>query len=73
MLRKKIAEEIENCYKRGKKFALFFMDLDNFKFVNDHYGHIIGDKLLLKVAIRLKEIQGDNLMAFRLGGMNSIS
>lgn len=68
MLREEVTKEIEKSQKYGSKFALFFMDLDNFKVVNDSYGHMVGDKLLLEVAERLKEIQDENMMAFRLGG-----
>ncbi len=68
MLREIVTEEIAKCNKNGNKFALIFIDLDNFKLVNDSYGHMVGDKLLLKVANRLKKIQGDNMVAFRLGG-----
>jgi diguanylate cyclase (GGDEF)-like protein/PAS domain S-box-containing protein len=67
-LREVVTEEIHNSDKVNNKFALFFMDLDNFKFVNDSYGHIAGDKLLYNVGKRLKEIQNKNMMAFRLGG-----
>ncbi|MBU3143625.1 diguanylate cyclase domain-containing protein [Clostridium sp. CF012] len=63
-----VTEEIKKCDSINNKFTLFFMDLDNFKFVNDSYGHIAGDKLLLYVGKRLSEIQNDNMMAFRLGG-----
>jgi diguanylate cyclase (GGDEF)-like protein/PAS domain S-box-containing protein len=68
MLREMVEEEISEFDKSGNKFALFFIDLDDFKFVNDTYGHMVGDKLLLEVAKRLIEIQAENMVAFRLGG-----
>jgi diguanylate cyclase (GGDEF)-like protein len=36
------------------KFALLFIDLDNFKVINDHYGHSTGDKILVEVARRIE-------------------
>jgi diguanylate cyclase (GGDEF)-like protein/PAS domain S-box-containing protein len=68
MLREMVEEEISRFDKSGNKFALFFIDLDDFKFVNDTYGHMVGDKLLLEVAKRLIEIQAENMATFRLGG-----
>ncbi|OUS09424.1 hypothetical protein A9Q89_12980 [Gammaproteobacteria bacterium 53_120_T64] len=38
----------------GGSFALFFIDLDNFKIINDHYGHSTGDKILIEVAKRIE-------------------
>lgn len=50
------------------KFGLMFIDLDNFKMVNDTLGHPVGDKLLDHVAVILKEtVRGDDIVA-RLGG-----
>ena len=68
MLRGVVSEEIQICDKINGKFALIFMDLDNFKFVNDSYGHMTGDKLLMQVGKRLKNILNEDIMAFRLGG-----
>lgn len=51
----------------GRRQALFCLDLDNFKVVNDTLGHPTGDSLLCEVARRLSAIAGDGFVA-RLGG-----
>jgi len=48
--------------------ALLLIDLDHFKDVNDSFGHLIGDNLLLQAAQRLKTRQRDGEMLVRLGG-----
>ena len=48
--------------------AICFLDIDNFKMVNDHYGHMIGDDLLKKVAAVLQCHLGENDIIARLGG-----
>lgn len=68
MLRDLVAEEINKCKNINSKFALLFIDLDDFKLINDSYGHIAGDKLLMEVGRRFKKLQNENMMAFRLGG-----
>ena len=47
---------------------LFLLDLDQFKSVNDSYGHSAGDSLLMDVASRFKAECPDNLFLVRLGG-----
>ena len=50
------------------KFAVFFIDLDRFKIINDTLGHDIGDKVLIQVAKRLKMILRKSDVISRWGG-----
>lgn len=52
----------------GGEFAVLFLDLDGFKFVNDSLGHSAGDLLLQLVAARLAEVLSDEALISRLGG-----
>ena len=54
--------------QHSQPFALFYLDLDRFKPVNDTYGHDMGDKLLKAVAERLLKCIRSNDFAFRIGG-----
>lgn len=47
---------------------LFYMDLNHFKQINDTFGHIVGDKLLLEVASRLKTLKFPRKFLSRIGG-----
>ena len=48
--------------------ALFYLDLDGFKPVNDNYGHAAGDTLLVMVAERLRALKGPSDLVARIGG-----
>jgi cyclic di-GMP phosphodiesterase Gmr len=54
--------------KDAASFGLIYLDLDNFKKVNDHYGHSVGDTLLKKVAALLVSVLSANDIVARLGG-----
>ena len=58
---------IVRANKEGEQFALVCLDLDRFKYVNDLFGHSVGDTLLCEVARRLKVAVGDAFLA-RIGG-----
>lgn len=49
-------------------FALIYIDLDNFKNINDTMGHEIGDQILIEVARRLRELSGNDHLLSRFGG-----
>ena len=71
--RKHLLSRLDTCLARlnegtGKPFALLFLDLDNFKVVNDSLGHLVGDQVLVEVANRLREQTRDGDLAVRLGG-----
>jgi GGDEF domain-containing protein len=53
---------------RNERVAVFCLDLDNFKYVNDSLGHPIGDDLLKKVSLRLCECVRAGDTVSRLGG-----
>ena len=49
-------------------FALSFIDVDNFKFINDYYGHGVGDQLLIKMARRISDNSRNSDLLARVGG-----
>ena len=56
-------------FKRsGGSFAVIFMDLDNFKTINDTYGHEVGDELLIAIAQILNRSIRDSDLIARMGG-----
>ena len=54
--------------RHGWGLAVFFIDVDNFKSINDSYGHGLGDQVLQMVAMRLKSFLRDEDMVSRWGG-----
>jgi diguanylate cyclase (GGDEF)-like protein len=68
LLADRLAQSIEMALRHGKKVALMFLDLDNFKEINDSLGHAMGDALLQSVANRLQAcVRGSDTVS-RYGG-----
>jgi len=64
----RLQRAINTSHREQQPFALMFLDLDNFKDINDTYGHNIGDKLLQEAAQRLKSCIRETDTLARPGG-----
>ena len=68
VLEKRLKAMIESARQSASVFGLIFIDLDEFKNVNDVYGHMMGDRYLQEVAKRMKhQLRASDTLA-RLGG-----
>ncbi|MES1939360.1 GGDEF domain-containing protein [Salinisphaera sp. T5B8] len=63
-----MADRIDHCRRTGERFALHMLDLDEFKPINDTYGHGAGDELLKIIAERMKRLARREDLVARLGG-----
>ena len=64
----RLAQAISKAKRTKDIFALFFLDLDKFKFINDNFGHERGDTVLKTISNRLKDILREEDSVSRLGG-----
>ncbi|MGY6530255.1 MAG: EAL domain-containing protein [Cyanobacterium sp.] len=64
----RLKQEISKAYREKLSVALIFLDLDNFKNINDTLGHQYGDELLVVVAQRLRSCLRESDTVARLGG-----
>ena len=67
LFREQLDEPLKRA-KRGEQFAVLFLDLDQFKMVNDTLGHPVGDELLKSIALRLRGCLRETDTVARLGG-----
>ncbi|KXB32222.1 hypothetical protein AT959_03970 [Dechloromonas denitrificans] len=68
LLNERLAKAVAASGRQRRHAALLFIDLDNFKMINDSMGHDIGDLLLRQVALRLRDSVRSNDTVARLGG-----
>lgn len=64
----RLGHALAQANRQGRKLALMFIDLDNFKHINDTYGHPVGDELLVEVGERLRAITRASDTVARLSG-----
>ncbi|WP_063312470.1 diguanylate cyclase [Pseudovibrio sp. Ad26] len=63
-----ISDAIESVTNPDQRVALFYVDLDHLKVINDAHGHAAGDAALVAISDRLKQMECENVTALRLGG-----
>lgn len=68
LLNERLSQAMSDSKRSGRYCALMFLDLDNFKPLNDTYGHAVGDLLLIEVANRLKNCVREIDTVARFGG-----
>jgi len=59
---------VSDALVEDRHFAIFLMDLDNFKFFNDKYGNLIGDKMVMEIGSRLQSLVRNTDLVARLDG-----
>lgn len=67
-LTERLEEEIARHGRHGRQFSIVLLDLDNFKSVNDRYGHLVGDKVLAEVAGIIESCVRTEDLVYRQGG-----
>ncbi|RMH36080.1 MAG: EAL domain-containing protein [Gammaproteobacteria bacterium] len=64
----RLSHAIESAKREHLPVALMFLDLDNFKQINDSFGHGVGDQLLVAISDRLRSVLRDDDTIARIGG-----
>ena len=64
----RLEQELASAERAGRVVAVLFIDLDNFKVINDSLGHHLGDRLLVEVSLRIRNCLRSRDSAARFGG-----
>jgi diguanylate cyclase (GGDEF)-like protein len=67
-LEERATELLSRYHKKGSRLCVMYIDLDRLKFINDTYGHDMGDFAIKAVAFILHQKKSEEAIAFRLGG-----
>jgi diguanylate cyclase (GGDEF)-like protein len=62
------SNELHRAERHGSRLGLLLVDLDHFKWVNDRYGHLVGDQVLRAVADAMRDVARDFDLCGRFGG-----
>ncbi len=68
MFEDKLKRTVLNALENSEPFIVYLVDLDNFKFFNDQYGHLVGDKMVAEIGNRLQSMMQDIDLVARLDG-----
>lgn len=61
-------ENLKSAWQKNQRVAVLYMDVDNFKQVNDTFGHMLGDQMLQLIAVRLQQTVADQGVACHMSG-----
>ncbi len=65
---RRLSDEVERARRYRREMSLVLFDVDRFKLVNDRFGHLAGDQVLLKVAVTLQSSLRQSDAVYRYGG-----
>ncbi|MGF1750366.1 sensor domain-containing diguanylate cyclase [Vibrio cionasavignyae] len=68
LLERRLKALIHDSQSFTQSIAFLYLDVDNFKLINDHYGHTIGDEVLIELARRINDFTRQSDIIARLGG-----
>lgn len=67
-VKRMMSDWVDLCRRNGKDGGAFFLDVDNFRSVNNTFGHDAGDKFLCETSLRLRRVAGKRNIVGRIGG-----
>lgn len=70
---RKLNEDLGKISENNHPYSLLILDVDNFKNLNDTYGHLVGDKALEEIGIVLNNLRSDSIDYYRYGGEEFVS